>query len=65
MLILLVLPLESPPVPLTVKVSAEVMPVFLIEEHRRLSAWVLASVLLIVMLLPPGPPMLFPSKRQQ
>ncbi len=54
------LPLESPPVPFTVKVSAEVMPVLPIEMPLPL-VLVLVSVPPIVMLLPPAPPMLFPS----
>jgi hypothetical protein len=60
MLISLLAPLESPPLPLTVKVSAEVMPVLPIEIPLPL-VLLLVSVPPIVMLLPPAPPMLGPS----
>ena len=59
-LISLVLPLESPPVPFTVKVSAEVMPVLPTEMPLPL-VLLLVRVPPIVRLLPPEPPMLGPS----
>ena len=52
--------LESPPVPFTVKVSADVMPV-LPTETPLLLVLLLVSVPVIVRLLPPGPSVLFPS----
>ena len=52
--------LISPPVPFTVTVSAEVMPVLPIVDAVA-SCCVLLSVPPIVMLLPPGPPMFAPS----
>ena len=55
----LLAPLESPPAPFTVRVSAEVTPVLPTETPPPLA--LLDSVPPIVMLLPPGPPKLTPS----